>query len=158
MLSQAGLAVPEPQKNIRGELVKHIFENILWALALATFASGKSGDRFRRKWCEYWKHCQASKVHPWQDLLWDRSSALSSNLHCYSFLISPKLHCLKASSKPTIIIKPSGTWTTDHFVQCGEFIARMDNSLKCFTHTAYDSRLSEGFLIQALSLSLCFFF
>ena len=37
--------------------------------------------------------------------------------------------------------KPSGTWSTDHFLQCGEFIARMDNSLKCFTHTAYQSRL-----------------
>ena len=43
-------------------------------------------------------------------------------------------------SKSSISVKSSGTWTTDHFMQCGEFIARMDNSLKTFSHKAYESR------------------
>ena len=43
-------------------------------------------------------------------------------------------------SKSSISAKSSGTWTTDHFMQCGEFIARMDNSLKTFSHKAYESR------------------
>ena len=45
MLSQAGLAVPEPQKNIRGELVKHIFENFYehWHWQLLHQASLETG-------------------------------------------------------------------------------------------------------------------
>ena len=40
-------------------------------------------------------------------------------------------------------------------MQCGEFIARMDNSLKCFRHTAYDSRLrSPTIWVRGLSASL----
>jgi len=39
-----------------------------------------------------------------------------------------------------------GTWTTNHFVQCGEFVARMDLSLSSFNHPAYDSRNSIWFL------------
>lgn len=38
------------------------------------------------------------------------------------------------------------TWSTAHFLQCGEFIARMDNSLATFSHKAYDSRNSIWFL------------
>ena len=37
-------------------------------------------------------------------------------------------------------------WTTDHFYQCGEFLARMDKSLATFSHTAYDNRNSIWFL------------
>ena len=47
---------------------------------LSTFVSGKSGDRFGRERREHCQHCQTSQVHPWQDLLWDRSSALLSLL------------------------------------------------------------------------------
>jgi len=38
------------------------------------------------------------------------------------------------------------TWTTDHFYQCGEFLARMDKSLASFSHSAYNNRNSIWFL------------
>ena len=38
------------------------------------------------------------------------------------------------------------TWTTAHFYQCGEFLARMDKSLATFKHSAYDNRNSIWFL------------
>jgi len=90
-MAKAGLAVPEPQKNINGEL-----------------ASLETGL--------------------------DESDASIANI----------VRLLKFIPGKTFY--EIGTWTTDHFVQCGEFIARMDNSLKCFTHTAYESRNSIWFL------------
>jgi len=39
-----------------------------------------------------------------------------------------------------------GTWTTNHFVQCGEFLAKMDISLSSFSHPAFNSRNSIWFL------------
>jgi len=38
------------------------------------------------------------------------------------------------------------TWTTAHFYQCGEFLARMDKSLEAFKHPAYNNRNSIWFL------------
>jgi len=39
-----------------------------------------------------------------------------------------------------------GTWTTAHFYQCGDFLARMDKSLATFKHPAYNNRNSIWFL------------
>lgn len=37
-------------------------------------------------------------------------------------------------------------WTTEHFQQCGEFLAKMDQSLASFSHSAYNTRNSIWFL------------
>ncbi|TRY69967.1 hypothetical protein TCAL_02331 [Tigriopus californicus] len=44
-------------------------------------------------------------------------------------------------------------WTTDHFFQCGEYIGRMDMSLKSFHHPAFDTRNLIWFLSNVPKLS-----
>ena len=123
---------------------------------------GKSWDWFGRKRRKYRQHCPTSQVHPWQDLLWNRlqimicsfksehvvqiAIILINSQACWDNRVccNQYEHKLKCSEREIYQSHQHhnslGTWTTDHFMQCGEFIARMDNSLKTFSHKAYESR------------------
>ena len=162
--SQAGLAVPEPQKNVRGELVVLQNSSHLHRVVQKKYSwwPGKSWDWFGRKRRKYRQHCPTSQVHPWQDLLWNRlqimicsfksehvvqiAIILINSQACWDNRVccNQYEHQLKCSEREIYQSHQHhnslGTWTTDHFMQCGEFIARMDNSLKTFSHKAYESR------------------
>jgi Ser/Thr protein kinase RdoA (MazF antagonist) len=101
---QAGLAVPEPQRNLSG--------------ALASLEAG------------------VDRTDP----------AIRNIVRLLKFIPGKTFYEIGRAIAVIIFISfsPPGTWSTEHFVQCGEFIARMDNSLATFSHPAYDSRQPQA--------------
>ena len=122
--SQAGLAVPEPQKNVRGELVVLQNSSHLHRLVQKKYSwwPGKSWDGFRRKRRKYRQHCPTSQVHPWQDLLWNRLQIMISSFKSE--------HVVQIA---IILINSQACW--DNRVCCNQY----DHQLKCSERKIYQS-------------------
>ena len=161
------MAVPEPQKNLRGELVvsqnsSHLHQlvqkkstpgdqasletgldendaSIANIVRLLKFIPGKT---FYEIGCKSLiMICSFKSEHVVQiAIILINSQACWDNRVCCN-QYEHKLKCSEREIYQSHQHHNSlGTWTTDHFMQCGEFIARMDNSLKTFSHKAYESR------------------
>ena len=122
--SQAGLAVPEPQKNVRGELVVLQNSSHLHRVVQKKYSwwPGKSWDWFGRKRRKYRQHCPTSQVHPWQDLLWDRLQIMICSFKSE--------HVVQIA---IILINSQACW--DNRVCCNQY----EHQLKCSEREIYQS-------------------
>ena len=124
--SQAGLAVPEPQKNVRGELVilqnSYHFHFYRLVQKKHSWWPGESWDWFGRKRRKHRQHCPTSQVHPWQDLLWNRLQIMISSFKG-ELVVQIAI----------ILINSQACW--DNRVCCNQY----EHQLKCSEREIYQS-------------------